>query len=285
MKLIGLFFMGCLMVLHSFAQQYEGVWEGKLSVNMGKVKSLSVRMELQEEDKTIAGVLYMRGFDGKTSFGCDYFVKGSTIQGRILLEQLMVIRSAAISKGDCGQMHQLILRPVKEDSTVTLTGNFEWKSEEQNKIFFSKTSNTVTPLGEEDISAYMEQRASLFDLSNLFLQPSERYNKKVLDTEIDSSNFVFEIANADSATIHDSVSVYFNGQIVAGPHFLSKPLLIRFTQIVESINTIVVVNESTVQRTLNIHTKITFGTQVIRRTIQPGFSRNSLFAFRKKLFP
>jgi hypothetical protein len=282
MKQIGLLIITCLLVLYNFAQQYAGVWEGKLSVDMGKVKSLSVKMELQDDGEIIGGVLYMRGLDGTIFFGCDYIIKGGLINGRLVLEQVKVVRSVAMDKANCGEMYKLSLKPDIKDSSKALTGYLEWNHQTRNKILFSKTTTEITPLGEEDIADYMESRAELFDLSKVFLKPSERYNKKVLDVEIERSEIILELTAADSIAVHDSVSVYHNLELVAGPLSLTKPLRIRVTGMGENINTIVIVNESVLQRNLNIQVKVTNGNHMIQRTIQPGFSRNSLFVFRKK---
>lgn len=284
MRKQGLFiFIFLIAVLNAFTQPLNGIWEGKLAFNSGKVKTMSVRLELIEDGEMLAGVLYMRGYNQKISFGCDYIVKNSTRAGKkIILEQIKVVRTVATGKEDCAQMGILDLSYTVKDSVPVLKGFFVWLGGAADKISFTKTDTVISVSGEEDMNSYMEERAEVFDLGKIFQPVYERYNKKVMDITIDSSDIVLEFTAADSINTHDSISVYLNDAVISNKHSLKSTLVIRVKELVDPVNSILVVNESFIKRNLRINVRIRYGADTITRTIEPGFSRNSLFVFRRQ---
>ena len=53
---------------------------------------MNVRVELMETDGEYIGIVYSRGFDQNTTYGCDFLVGGRIYDGKISLVRKQVMR-------------------------------------------------------------------------------------------------------------------------------------------------------------------------------------------------
>ncbi len=265
-----------------FAQTLAGVWEGSFLIHGSKKQKMSVRVELMETDGEYIGVVYSRGFDRNTSFGCDYIVGGRMYDGKISLTRKEVMRGVTMSKTECAFFEELYLTVPTNNAGSPINGKWYWRSEEFDSFSASKTDSVISDFGKDEIENYIQGLYAQFEQKNILLDPENRLYQKIDELEIDSSDIVLEFSSIDK-NIHDSISVLFNGDIVSSEHDLSKkPLRIRLKQPVLGMNDIIVISQSIAQNKLRIRLQVK-QQQVLRDYIlEPGFIRNSLLLLNRK---
>lgn len=264
------------------AQNITGVWEGSFLMNGSKKQKMSVRVELMETDGEYIGIVYSRGFDQNTSYGCDFLVGGRIYDGKISLVRKQVMRGVAMTKSDCAFFEELYLTVPKNEKEVNINGKWYWQGEAFDAFSAAKTDSVVSELTKDEIGNYIDELYSEFEKNNVLLKPENRLYQKVTEMEVDASDVLLEIISPDKNK-HDSIAVFFNGDMVANEHDLSKrPLKVRLKEMPTGLNDIIVVSQSVAQSKLNIRVSIKHQSQVHEFKLEPGYIRNSLLLFKRK---
>ncbi len=244
---------------------------------------MKIRMEIVERDSgNYFGILYSRGIDRNTIYGCDYFISGIKERSTINFKWQKVQRALAMDKYECQMFELLKLGYRKKDSVQTLQGSWVWKDEREDVITCTKVSDAISEMAQDEISGYVQDMYDDFESSGVLLPVEDRLPKKILELPVDSTDVIVEFATIDS-TMHDSISVYFNGNRISETHdLLRKALRLRLKGMPPGTNDLLVVTASRVQVKLNIQMKIIYRGEMNTSTIQPGFTSNSLVLFTRK---
>jgi hypothetical protein len=277
-----LFFITTVLSSTLLAQNLAGVWEGSFLLNGNKKQKMNVRVELMETDGEYIGIVYSRGFDQNTSFGCDYLVSGRMYNGKISLVRKEVMRGVAMPKTDCAFFEELYLTVSKDDTGKQVKGKWYWRNEEFDFFSASKTDSVISELTRDEIVNYIRELYDQFEKNDVLLQPESRLYQKAGELEVDSSDILLEFTSIEG-NIHDSIIVLFNGEEVAISNSLAKrPLRIRLTQLAPGVNDIVVISQSIAQSKLNIRLLVKQPQLVREYTLEPGFIRNSILLLKQK---
>ncbi len=276
------FFAAVLFASPLSAQNLQGVWEGKLHMNDKGSKYINVRLELMQEDSSLFGLLYTRGLEKNTIFGCDYFVTGSKSNNSFHFKWQKVQRSVAMSEKECYTFQRLELNFKQKDTVKKLEGGWAWRGGQENFVSCTKVSDTISDMAADEISVYVKDLFEVFEKSGILLPVNERLPKKVFDLEVDSSDVIVEFSSIDS-TKHDSIAVYFNGtKVVEVQSLLQKPLRVKLQSMPAGVNDLLIVSQSVKQGKLNVQVKVLYRGELSFITIQPGISINSLLLFTRK---
>ena len=276
------FFAAILLTSQLSAQNLQGVWEGKLNLNEKGSKYLNVRLELMQEDSSLFGLLYTRGLEKNTIFGCDYFVTGLRVNNTFYFKWQKVQRSVAMKETDCQTFDRLKLNFKQKDSVRKLDGFWIWQSGQEDFVSWNKVSDSISDMATDEISVYVNNLYELYEKSGMMLPVNERLPKKVFDIEVDSSEVIVEFSTIDSSK-YDSIAVFFNGNKIAeSQSLLRKTLRVRLQSIPIGVNDMMVVSQSAQQLKVNVQVKILYKGELSFITIQPGISINSLLLFTRK---
>lgn len=274
-------FIFCLPLFLLSAQNLQGVWEGKLNLNDKGSKYLNVRLELMQEDSSLFGLLYTRGLEKNTVFGCDYFVTGFRAHNRFHFKWQKVQRSVAMNETDCQTFESLKLNFKQKDSVRKLDGFWTWQSGQEDFVSWNKVSDSISDMATDEISVYVNNLYELFEKSGMKLPVNERLPKKVFNMDVDSSEVIIEFSTIDSSK-YDSIAVYFNGNRIAeSQSLLRKTLRVRLQSMPSGVNDMMVVSQSE-QLKVNVQVKVLYKGESSFITIQPGISINSLLLFTRK---
>jgi len=278
-----LLFLALLFSFQLHAQKIEGVWEGTLFLNGNAKTTMKIRMEIAERDSSnYFGILYSRGIDKNTIYGCDYFISGIRERNTINFKWQKVQRAVGMNEYECRMFELLKLGYRKKDSLQTLQGSWVWQDEREDAFSCTKVSDAVSDMAQDEISGYVKDLYEQYESSGILLAVEDRLPKKILELPVDSTDVIVEFSTIDSVK-NDSISVYFNGNIIAEYHDLvRKPLRLRLKGMAAGTNDLLVVSASMVQPKLNIQMKITYRGELNAYTIQPGFTGNSLVLFNRK---
>lgn len=277
-----LFFIAFSFSAALTAQTLAGVWEGSFLLRGSKKQKMNVRVELMETDGEYIGVVYSRGFDKNTSFGCDYLIGGRIYDGKISLIRKDVRRGVAMSKTECAFFEELFLTLPKNKSETTLTGKWYWRNEEFDSFTATKTDSVVSELAKEEVDIYIKDLYDTFERRNILLKPENRLYQKAAELEIDGTDILLEFSSIEKSQ-HDSISVLFNGDLVANDHDLIKrPLRIRLKEPIPGVNDIVVISQSIAQNKLKIKVLVKQHENVYEYILEPGYIRNSLLLLKRK---
>lgn len=264
------------------AQNLAGVWEGNFLLNGNKKQKMSVRVELMETDGEYIGILYSRGFDQNTSFGCDYLISGRVNNGKINLVKKEVMRGVVMSKTECAFFESLYLTVPANDTVKQVKGKWYWRSEEFDFFSASKTDSVISELTRDEIVNYIQELFDQYEKNNVVLKPESRLYQKVGEFEVDSSEVLLEFASIEG-NIHDSIIVLFNGEEVAISNSLAKrPLRIRIKETAPGLNDIIVISQSFAQNKLKIRLQVKQQQHTQEYTLEPGFIRNSVLLLNRK---
>ena len=276
------FFAAILLTSQLSAQNLQGVWEGKLNLNEKGSKYLNVRLELKQEDNSLFGLLYTRGLEKNTIFGCDYFVTGLWVNNTFYFKWQKVQRSVAMKETDCQTFDRLKLNFKQKDSVRKLDGFWIWQSGQEDFVSWNKVSDSISDMATDEISVYVNNLYELYEKSGIMLPVNERLPKKVFDIEVDSSEVIVEFSTIDSSK-YDSIAVFFNGNKIAeSQSLLRKTLRVRLQSIPIGVNDMMVVSQSAEQLKVNVQVKVLYKGELSFITIQPGISINSLLLFTRK---
>jgi hypothetical protein len=277
-----LFFIALSFFADLSAQTLAGVWEGSFALRGSKKQKMNVRVELMETDGEYIGVVYSRGFDKNTSFGCDYLVGGRVYDGKISLIRKEVLRGVAMSKTECAFFEQLYLTLPNNDAETILTGRWYWGNDDFDIFSASKTDSVISETTKDEIDNYIRDLYDTFEKRNVLLNPENRLYQKAGELEVDSSDILLEFSSI-TANIHDSIIVLFNGEEVASSNNLTKrPLRIRLTKTAPGLNDIIVISQSIAQNKLKIRLLVKQQQQTQEYVLEPGFIRNSLLLLKRK---
>lgn len=264
------------------AQNITGVWEGSFLMNGRQKQKMNVRVELMETDGEYIGIVYSRGFDQNTSYGCDFLVGGRIYDGKISLVRKQVMRGVAMTKGDCVFFEELYLTIPKVATETRINGKWYWRGEAYDAFSAVKTDSVVSDLTKDEIGDYIQDLYSQFEKNNVLLKPENRLYQKVGELEVDGSDILLEFTSTDNNK-HDSIGVFFNGDLIANEHDLSKrPLKVRLKELPTGLNDIIVISQSVAQKKLNIQVNVKQQDQSHVYVLEPGFIRNSLLLFKRK---
>lgn len=243
---------------------------------------MNVRVELMETDGEYIGMVYSRGFDQNTSYGCDYLVGGRIYDGKITLVRKEVMRGVALSKADCAFFDQLYLTIPKADTSKRINGRWYWRGEAYDAFSAVKTDSVISDLSKDEINHYITELYDQFEKNNILLKPENRLYQKVGELEVDESDILLEFISTDNNK-HDSISVFFNGDLIAERHDLSKrPLKVRLKELPPGSNDIIIISQSVAQNKLNIRLNVKQQDQTHVYVLEPGYIRNSLLFFKRK---
>lgn len=277
-----LLFIALSFSLELSAQTLAGVWEGSFALRGSKKQKMNVRVELMETDGEYIGVIYSRGFDRNTSFGCDYVVGGRVYDGKISLVRKEVMRGVAMSKTECAFFEELYLTLPKNNSEKTLSGKWYWRNDEFDSFTASKTDSVVSELAKEEVDTYIRDLYDKFEKTNVVLNPEYRLYQKAVELEVDNTDILLEFSSVDKSR-HDSISVMFNGEFISTDHDLSKrPLRVRLKELAPGTNDIIVISQSIAQNKLQIRLLLKQGEITNEYMLEPGFIRNSLLLLKRK---
>jgi hypothetical protein len=278
-----LFLLTFLFCSTMFAQTPAGVWEGSFLVNGNKKQKMNVRIELMEQEGGFVGVINTRGFDKNTVYGCDYIVTGAVSGGSLRLKRKDVRRGVNMSNEDCIWFRELDLRLQQSNSGEQLKGVWLWMSDEADQFTAVRSQDSVSEVTKDEITAYVEETYRMYEENNVLLPIVDRLNKKVADITIDSGDIVLDFTT-DSVSVHDSIAVVFNGQVISASHnFKKAPLRIRLKELAPGANDLVVISQSVAQNKLTFQLVVSNEGKSQQFTIHPGFTRNEvLFLHRKQ---
>lgn len=278
-----LLFLALLFSFQLHAQKIEGVWEGTLFLNGNAKTTMKIRMEIAERDSSnYFGILYSRGIEKNTIYGCDYFISGTRERNTVNFKWQKVQRAVAMDKYECRMFNRLQLSCRKKDSAEVLAGKWVWEEGRRDDISFTKVSDAISDMAQDEISGYIKDLYEEYESSGVLLAVEDRLPKKILELPIDSTDVIVEFSTIDSS-IHDSISVYINGNFIAEVHNLArKPLRLRLKELGPGTNDLLIVCASRVQPKLNIQMEIIYRGELNAYTIQPGFTSSSLVLFNRK---
>jgi hypothetical protein len=264
------------------AQTVLGVWEGSFNVRGSKKNKLNVRMELMQTENQVLGIITTRGFEKKTVYGCDYLVTGNLHDKKLRLTRASVRRGVAMSKTECGFFTQLELQVNKTDTATSITVAWIWDDEERDVFTAVKTDPEVSASAKDEIYAYVEELYNSFEQTNLFMAPAARLNQNITEFTADSTELLLDFYSVEKS-MHDSISVFLNGDTISSNYYLfQKPLRIRLQQIDTGMNEIVVISESVGKPTLQLRFMISQGTLTKEFILTPGFVRNAVVWINRK---
>lgn len=276
------FFIAIAFYTTSLAQNITGVWEGSFLMNGKKNQKMNVRVELMETDGEYIGMLYSRGFDQNTTYGCDYLVGGRIYDGKISLVRKQVMRAVAMSKTDCAFFEELYLTIPRSATETSINGRWYWGEDAYDAFSAVKTDSVISDLTKDEIGDYIQDLYSQFEKNNVLLAPENRLYQKVSELEVDGSDILLEFTSTDNNK-HDSISVFFNGDLIANEHDLSKrPLKVRLKELPPGSSDIIVISQSVAQNKLNIRLNVKQQDQSHVYVLEPGYIRNSLLLFKRK---
>lgn len=283
MQLRASLFLLCFLSCSTmFAQTPAGVWEGSFLVNGNKKQKMNVRIELMEQDGGFVGIINTRGFDKNTVYGCDYLVTGSVNGQTLNLKRKSVRRGIGMSNEDCIWFQELALRLQKTNAVEQLKGDWVWMSEEADQFTAVKSQDSVSEVTKDEITAYVEETYRMYEENNVMLPIVDRMSNKIADIYVDSGDIVLDFS-VDSASVHDSIAVFFNGNLISADHnFIKAPLRVRLKELAPGANDVVVISQSVAQNKLNIRLDVKFQGKSQQFTLHPGFTRNELLFFHRK---
>ena len=244
---------------------------------------MNVRIELMEQEGGFVGIINTRGFDKNTVYGCDYLVTGSVNGQTLNLKRKSVRRGVGMSNEDCIWFQELDLRLQKTNNEEQLKGVWVWVGDDQKDQFtFVKSQDSVSEVTKDEITAYVEETYRMYEENNVLLPVVDRMSNKIADLFVDSGDIVLDFS-VDSASVHDSIAVFFNGNLISADHnFKKAPLRVRLKELAPGANDVVVISQSVAQKKLNVRLDVKFQGKSQQFTLQPGYTRNELLFFHRK---
>lgn len=278
-----LLFSALLFSLQIQAQNLEGVWEGKLQLENKRDNNMSIRLELlQQDSNNFFGLLYIRGLEKSTIYGCDYFVIGFYEFGKLNFKWQKVQRSVAMKETDCQSFERLIVGLKEKNAQHIMEGNWVWQNGNTDFISCVKVEDAISDMANDEIENYIKEVSDQYETMGILLPVKERFMKKIFEQQVDSSDVIVEFSTIDSSN-HDTISVYFNENPISVMQFLHhKPLRIRLKDLLPGVNYLIIVSESVARNKLKISMKIIYEGTVNHITIRPGFATNALVQIIRK---
>lgn len=243
---------------------------------------MNVRIELIEQEGGFVGVINTRGFDKNVVYGCDYIVTGTKDGQSVNLKRKNVRRGIAMSDEECVWFQSLNLRLQQTGKSEELKGAWVWMDESRDQFTAVKSQDSVSEVTKDEITAYVEETYRIYEENNVMLPAADRYSNKIADIHVDSGDIVLDFS-VDTVSVHDSITVVFNGQPISAFHdFKKTPLRIRLRELMPGINDIIVISQSVAQNKLKIRLDVKYHGKSQQFTLHPGFTRNEVLFFHQK---
>ncbi|HEX4958852.1 MAG TPA: hypothetical protein VFV46_11790 [Lacibacter sp.] len=263
------------------AQQKNIVWQGKMRLQGGAAKELSLRLELVNEGMQCIGVLYTRGADKGSVFGCDYIVAGIYLNNLFDLKQVKVIRSVAIRSTECDQFEKIAVSTPAPDSFRNVSGRWVWKSGESIELKLVKMDETISDQSIDEFTTYREELFKTYEEKSVVLLPAERWGQMIFQTEVDSTDLVVDIAGTEAGS-SDSIQVFLNGDAVTNSYPLaSGQLRLRIKAMSKGANELTVVNTSAITSKLFFSIGFTQHGKTKTSGGEATFARNAVFVLKR----
>lgn len=245
-------------------------------------KSMRVRLELLQNKGSWFGILYTRGVEKGRVYGCDYFVTGSPVNGRIDFKWQKVQRAISINESDCKALQLILLEYKQRDSSFLLQGNWVWQNGNTEVMSCVKVADTISFAANDEIDEYITALYKQYERAGILLPAQERFIQNEFSLDIDQQDIVVEFSTVDSSS-HDSVSVFINGNtIIELQNLLEKPIRLRLIDLPAGANDLLIVSRSVWQKKLNIKMTIHTPEKTHMLYLSPGFVRNALVLFNRK---
>ena len=243
---------------------------------------MSVRLELLENDGNYVGVAYTRGFYKNESYGCDYVLSGRMYNGEISLVKKDVRLAVNMLKSECEIFEALYIVFSAKNNGAQLRAKWFWGNGAFDSFVAVKTDSVVSETAKDEIDSYVKDLYKQFEENNVILEPEDRLHRKVAALEVDSSDIMLSFSSINK-NLHDSITVMYNGNIIAQARSLSKqPLVIHLKKPESGINDLVVISNSVVQNKLSLRLLVKQQQKEYTYTIEPGFTQNSLLLLNRK---
>lgn len=281
MKFCYSIFLTAFLFQASFAQVPGAMWQGKIRLETGRKQELTFRLELLTEGNRYFGMLYTRGSEKGSVYGCDYIVDGLYAGNLLELRKLKVVRSVGVPSDDCDEFGFLRLRNKEGDSMSVLSGQWFWLSTDYLPISCTKISNEISPIAIDEIVAYRAEVYNFYEEKKVYLPPEQRWNKLVYQTEVDSTDLIVDLVSA-SASVNDSVQIFFNGEAIADSYSLNKgQLRFRIRAIEKGENEIVIINTSAASSKIFFNIGFTQQGKTKNSSGEISFVRNAVFILKR----
>jgi hypothetical protein len=281
MKEIFIILFSILFCANVIAQQKQIVWQGKLLLKGSSAKEMSMRLELVIEGGNCIGVLYTRASDKGSVFGCDYIVSGVNVNNYFNLQQIKVIRSVSINHSGCNEFEKLALSYQSNDSSMSLSGQWIWKSGELVKVNLLKIEDEISESALDEISGYRTELFKLYEEKSVYLPAAARMKHVVKQIEVDSTDLVVDITGATSGA-GDSLQAFLNGEPITNSHAISVgQLRIRIKSLAIGENELTIVNTSAITSKLFLSIGFTQKGKKTTEGVEATFVRNPIFLLRR----
>ncbi|HMO32024.1 MAG TPA: hypothetical protein PKE63_06705 [Lacibacter sp.] len=279
-------FIACFVFLYTSGvtgQGLSGQWEGQIKLGSArKAPLLQLRLEWMNGDSAAFGMLYTRGYNEGTVFGCDYIVTGGRQGNTWLLRAVDVQRKVDIEMADCLQFHYLRFNGGTSDTVTTLQGSWVWVGGEALPLQLRKTAAEPSYLLEEEIDDWLRRRHDGYDAAGMRFPPEQRWKQVVKQVVTPETEVVLELRAKDS-TATDSMQVLVNGNEVISPRVLRmQTLRIRLQLPDDSDQELQVVNRSLRPSVNRVVVTLRTGTSTETLELECTGSRTPVLRFRRK---
>jgi hypothetical protein len=277
-----LFFIFCSALV---AQNITGMWEGSFGLaDVKTVQEIKVRVEVTVSEGEYTGIIYTRGLDKNTVWGCDYVVAGHLRlhDGVVSLVRKSLIRNPGIAESKCEFFDKLELVLPYRGEAKKIKAYWYWQDGRFESFSITKKSAVVSEIAKEELDTYNIAMYESFEKNNVFLLPKKRLHKIAAELEVDSSDIMLEFSSVDQ-DLHDSIEISINGVVLRRNHDVSKKTLrLQMKPVADSVNKIIVISNSVVQPKLMIKLHVKQQQQVWEYTLEPGFTRNAVLLLKPK---
>lgn len=282
-----LFFIFFTFCLTLFAQNITGMWQVGFALAGEKtIREINVRVELMEGEGEYTGVIYTRGLDKNTVYGCDYVVAGRLRlhDGVVSLVRKSVVRNVGIVESECEFFDRLELVLPYRGEAKKLKAYWYWQDAKFESFSITKKAAVVSEIAKEELDTYKQAMYESFENNNVLLLPKNRLPKIVAELDVDSSDITIEFSSVEQSP-NDSIEVSINGKVIRRNHDVSKKTLrLQMKPVADSINRIVVISNSVVQPKLKIRLYIKQEQKVWEYTLEPAFTRNAVVLLNRKQY-
>lgn len=270
-----------LVVLNLPAQQKGMVWHGTLRLQGGAAREMTIRLELMMEGTNCIGMLYTRGVEKGSVFGCDYMMSGVYYNDFFDLKQVKVVRSVSMSGSECEQLEKLNLRTVAKDSFMSISGKWIWQSNDFIGMNLVKSNDEVSETTLDEFTVYRTELFQMYEDKEVFLHPSERMSPVLYTMQVDSTDIIVDIIGTASNST-DSIQLFLNGDPITANHPMdSGQLRIRIKFIAKGENELIIVNSSAKASKLVFNIGFTQNGKSKTSNGLVSFARNAVFILQR----
>lgn len=138
-------------------------------------------------------MLYTRGVDKSTAYGCDSIISGNLNSNKIEFRNVHIQRAVAMSSTDCGQMATIRFNIDSKDSLKQLRGNWFWLNGESVVLNCTKVADSISDIAVDEIENYHTKIYQLYEATGIMLNAEDMLPLQIFEAEADSSGLVVEI--------------------------------------------------------------------------------------------